>query len=311
MKKFSAFLTVCCLALSALCVDAKAQTEDSSCLSAAQIADSLVNLAHKYLGTPYRLGANGPSSFDCSGFTTFIYDKFGYTLSPSSAAQFAQGRQVTGSYSDLQKGDVLVFASRHDYSTPGHVAIYIGPDEEGKGFTFIHASVRNGITVTNINETYYNTRFLGARRFLPDIARQSDSQLAYLDSLLIPGAQSDTSRLDDSVKHIALLKNGSWAYLDGGKMVPPGPGDSFVLSSDGSWLDQPNSENKIPEAKPAQTPSPAKTPSKPKAVYHTIKSGDTLSGIAARNHTSVKALCKLNGISEKAVLKIGKKIRVK
>lgn len=47
------------------------------------------------------------------------------------------------------------------------------------------------------------------------------------------------------------------------------------------------------------------------AVYHKIKSGDTLSGIARRYDTSVGAICRLNGISTKTTLKIGRSIRVR
>ena len=45
--------------------------------------------------------------------------------------------------------------------------------------------------------------------------------------------------------------------------------------------------------------------------YYTIKSGDTLGRIAINNGTTVNALCKLNGITTKTTLKIGRKIRVK
>lgn len=47
------------------------------------------------------------------------------------------------------------------------------------------------------------------------------------------------------------------------------------------------------------------------ALYHTVRSGDTLYGIAKRNGTTVSAICKLNGISTKTTLKIGRKIRVR
>ena len=47
------------------------------------------------------------------------------------------------------------------------------------------------------------------------------------------------------------------------------------------------------------------------AQYHTVKSGDTLYGLAARYHTTVGAICKLNGISASTPLRIGKKLRVK
>lgn len=47
------------------------------------------------------------------------------------------------------------------------------------------------------------------------------------------------------------------------------------------------------------------------AQYYTVKSGDTLYGIASRYHTTVAAICKLNGISASTPLRIGKKLRVK
>ncbi len=47
------------------------------------------------------------------------------------------------------------------------------------------------------------------------------------------------------------------------------------------------------------------------AVYHTIKSGDTLSHLAVKYRTSVKKICNLNGISENTILSLGRKIRVK
>jgi len=47
------------------------------------------------------------------------------------------------------------------------------------------------------------------------------------------------------------------------------------------------------------------------AVYYTVRSGDTLGSIAAKNHTTVGNICKLNGITTKTPLKVGKRLRVK
>lgn len=47
------------------------------------------------------------------------------------------------------------------------------------------------------------------------------------------------------------------------------------------------------------------------AVYYRIKSGDTLSAIAARNRTTVSKICQLNGIRPTTVLQIGKNIRIR
>ena len=53
------------------------------------------------------------------------------------------------------------------------------------------------------------------------------------------------------------------------------------------------------------------TASKPKVVYHVVKSGDTLGGIAKKYRTTVGQICSLNKISSKKVLRIGQKLRVK
>ena len=60
---------------------------------------------------------------------------------------------------------------------------------------------------------------------------------------------------------------------------------------------------KLEQAKKAKANSSAK--------YYTIRKGDTLGKIAARNRTTVKKLCRLNGISERTVLRPGRKIRVR
>ena len=47
-----------------------------------------------------------------------------------------------------------------------------------------------------------------------------------------------------------------------------------------------------------------------RAVYYTVRSGDTLSGIALKNETSVSNICKLNGITSKTVIKPGQTLRI-
>ena len=75
--------------------------------------------AYRQLGKPYRWGASGPNSFDCSGLTMWVWGKAGVSLPHSSRAQYGYGRHV--SKSELQPGD-LVF-----YGSPiHHVGIYVG-----------------------------------------------------------------------------------------------------------------------------------------------------------------------------------------
>lgn len=147
---------------------------DSIALDAQLTADNIIVEALKYLGTPYRSAGKGPGGFDCSGFTGFIFRQFGYNLSSSSRTQCDDGRSVPPPFDKLQKGDLLLFGARGSVGEVGHVGIYIAPDAEGDGFTFIHATVHGGIIISNIKEDYYSRRYLGARRILPDFTVPKD-----------------------------------------------------------------------------------------------------------------------------------------
>ena len=138
-------------------------------LRAAATADSIIDFARQSLGKPYRYAARGPAAFDCSGFTSYVYAQFGYNLSHSSNGQSHQGRPVKKGIKHLQRGDIVVFSGRRISQTPGHVGIYIGPDPGGKSFSFIHAAL-TGVIISHLSEPYYQARYLGARRILPDFA---------------------------------------------------------------------------------------------------------------------------------------------
>lgn len=86
------------------------EVEDSITVSTEKLADILVEEGMKMIGTPYRYGGSGPRAFDCTGFTKYLYKKFGYDLERSSVGQSKQGREVSGSWSNFQKGDLVVFA---------------------------------------------------------------------------------------------------------------------------------------------------------------------------------------------------------
>ena len=131
-------------------------------------ADSLITECKKLLGTPYHYGSGGPNTFDCSGYTSYIYRKFGYTLDHSSSGQARQGRKVDGPWTNLRKGDLVIFTARHNSDRIGHVGIFIETDSTGKDFTFIHAAVKGGVIISHITEPYYSERYVGARRVLPD-----------------------------------------------------------------------------------------------------------------------------------------------
>lgn len=121
------------------------------------LADQIIDYAKDLLGRPYSYGADGPKSFDCSGFTTYVFDHFDIDLPRTSASQADKGSKV--SRSDLIPGDLVFFKT----SSRGisHVGIYIGSDD------FIHASTGGGkVEISSLSEAYYNKRYVTARRIL-------------------------------------------------------------------------------------------------------------------------------------------------
>jgi cell wall-associated NlpC family hydrolase len=121
-------------------------------------AQELTNFAKSYLGAKYCYGGSSPVGFDCSGYTMYVYARFGYKLPHSALSQMSMGEKVNRG--DLDLGD-LVFFSTTEPSSINHVGIYLGQGD------FIHASSGyQRIKVNSLDESYYNTRYRGARRML-------------------------------------------------------------------------------------------------------------------------------------------------
>ncbi len=83
---------------------------------------AIVELAKKYLGTPYVYGGSSPSGFDCSGFVYYLYKSMGVTLNRVAADQMTNGKWVPKNA--LQPGDIVGFANNSGYIN--HVGIYAG-----------------------------------------------------------------------------------------------------------------------------------------------------------------------------------------
>lgn len=58
------------------------------------LIEDLLKEARTHIGKRYRHGSKGPNAFDCSGFSSYVYRQFGYTISPSSRAQYLEGIPV-------------------------------------------------------------------------------------------------------------------------------------------------------------------------------------------------------------------------
>ncbi|MDE5586133.1 MAG: C40 family peptidase [Muribaculaceae bacterium] len=129
-----------------------------------ELLNDLLNEARSHMGKRYSSGSKGPNAFDCSGFSSYVYRQFGIKLSPSSSDQYNnEGEKVDRK--ELRKGDLVFFKGRSTRGGVGHVGIVVDADEKGN-FTFIHAATSKGITISNCNEPYYASRFVGGKRVI-------------------------------------------------------------------------------------------------------------------------------------------------
>ncbi len=127
-----------------------------------KLIDDLLDEGRSHLGKKYVHGAKGPNTFDCSGFTSYVYKQFGFNISPGSRIQYTQGKPVARN--ELRKGDLVFFTSRSSGNNVGHVGIVVTADNETGKFTFIHASIR-GVKISEF-EGYYVPRYVGAKRII-------------------------------------------------------------------------------------------------------------------------------------------------
>ena len=130
---------------------------DGSDISPNPLGQEIVEYALQYVGYPYVYGTAGPNTFDCSGFTYYVYSQFGYTLNRSSRDQVKNG--VAISKEDLQQGDLVFFSTNGQY--PTHVGLYIGDNN------IVHASTpQDGVKISSLDTSYYMDNYFAARRIL-------------------------------------------------------------------------------------------------------------------------------------------------
>ncbi|GGS21769.1 NlpC/P60 family protein [Streptomyces griseoviridis] len=91
-----------------------------STASASGRAGAAFAAAQRMIGTPYVYGATGPSSFDCSGLTSWAYAQADVSIPRTSEAQSQIGTRIT-SVSQLQVGDLVFF-----FNDLHHVGLYAG-----------------------------------------------------------------------------------------------------------------------------------------------------------------------------------------
>ncbi|MBP2240280.1 LysM repeat protein [Cytobacillus eiseniae] len=122
----------------------------SSTSAAASKVDALIIEAKKYMGVPYKWGGSTPVAFDCSGYLNYVFNNVGISIPRTVATIW----DATKTVSAPQVGDIVFFNTS---SGPSHAGIYLGNNQ------FIHSGSSTGVTISDMNVSYWKSRYLGAR----------------------------------------------------------------------------------------------------------------------------------------------------
>lgn len=112
----------------------------------------IIPAAKEHMGTPYVWGGTNPDGFDCSGFIHFLYDEQDVAIPRTVNEIWNFSNEV----SSPSVGDLVFFETYQ--AGPSHLGIYLGDNQ------FIHAGTSSGVEISNLEEDYWDERYLGAKR---------------------------------------------------------------------------------------------------------------------------------------------------
>lgn len=137
-------------------------SEKTETESISNLIENIIETAKSYEGTRYKYGGTTKEGMDCSGLVTTVFNTENISL-PRTTGELSQ----TGDWIDLkevQKGDLLFFATRNNSRNVNHVGIVT---ETRLGYVeFIHASTSSGVIVSSLSEKFWYFAFVQARRII-------------------------------------------------------------------------------------------------------------------------------------------------
>jgi lipoprotein Spr len=123
---------------------------------------SLLKKIDEWYGTPYNYGGSTKNGVDCSYFTLDVMQGvYNINLNRTAAEQYEQTSRIN--WEDLKEGD-LIFFKTEGPNKISHVGIYLSNNK------FVHSSVRNGVTISDLSDPYYQRTLFSMGR-LPSLSK--------------------------------------------------------------------------------------------------------------------------------------------
>lgn len=109
-------------------------------------------------GTRYCYGGDDENCIDCSAFTqTLLHNVYGVDVPRTANEQYDFATHIEDK--DLREGDLVFFKTGRYIS---HVGLYVG------NFKFVHASTSSGVTISDLSDSYWSKKYVGAGRVIID-----------------------------------------------------------------------------------------------------------------------------------------------
>lgn len=118
---------------------------------------SLYDFIEKWWGTRYRMGGTTSKGIDCSAFAqTLLLSVFSFQLPRTTREQYKIVQHISEPL--LKEGDLVFFSTvRRGVS---HVGVYLHNNK------FVHASTSSGVMISDLNDSYWGKRYIGAGRVI-------------------------------------------------------------------------------------------------------------------------------------------------
>ncbi|QHT68102.1 C40 family peptidase [Rhodocytophaga rosea] len=130
------------------------------------LGEQVIRYATTLLNTPYKIAGKDSLGFDCSGFVSYVFKKYGVEV-PSSSRHIARlGNKI--SIEEAHPGDLVFFRGTDPNSTEvGHIGIVVSA--QGEPIKFIHSSSAQAspyVKYDSLSKPNYNRRFIMVKRII-------------------------------------------------------------------------------------------------------------------------------------------------